>query len=274
MSVHSAIGSDDQRFAFGENWTRFLSVVTEHHISVAEDALKCMLRVEDLAGASFLDVGSGSGLMSLAARRLGATVHSFDYDLQSVWCTQELRNRFHPSDPDWIVEKGSVLDRDYLGELGQFDYVYSWGVLHHTGAMWQALDNVVGLVCTGGKLFISIYNDQGRRSRQWRVVKRTYNRLPHELRFLVPVAALVPLWGPTMLRDLLIARPFHSWRDYSSNRGMSAWHDVVDWVGGYPFEVAKPEEVFAWGRSHGFVLDCLKTCGGSLGCNEYVFVKS
>ena len=58
-----------------------------------------------------------------------------------------------------------------------------------------------------------------------------------------------------------------------SERGMSRWHDMVDWVGGYPFEVSKPEEVFYLFKSQGFSLIELKTCAGELGCNEYVFKK-
>jgi 2-polyprenyl-3-methyl-5-hydroxy-6-metoxy-1,4-benzoquinol methylase len=109
-----------------------------------------MLKVERLDGKSFLDIGSGSGLFSLAARRLGARVHSFDYDQQSVACTAELRRRYFPSAGDWVVERGSALDRDYLARLGTFDVVYSWGVLHHTGDMWRALENVKPLVAERG----------------------------------------------------------------------------------------------------------------------------
>src|ERR1035438_5515350 len=130
-----------ERFAFGENWWRFLSILDERRIAQAEDSLRGMLGVSDLQGKTFLDIGCGSGLFSLAARRLGACVHCFDYDPQSVACAQELRRRYFPEDTDWRIEEGSALDGNYLAGLGSFDVVYSWGVLHHTGAMWQALDN-------------------------------------------------------------------------------------------------------------------------------------
>lgn len=119
-----------------------------------------MLRVDDLQNRTFLDIGSGSGLFSLAARKLGARVHSFDYDPQSVACTRALKQRYFPDSADWVIEEGSALDADYLLRLGQFDIVYSWGVLHHTGAMWQALENVDGNVRQNGKLFIALYNHQ------------------------------------------------------------------------------------------------------------------
>ena len=139
-----------ERFAFGANWARFLKSLDEARIAKAEDSLRQMLAVARLDGKRFLDVGSGSGLFSLAARRMGAQVHSFDYDPRSVACTRELRDRYFPGDSVWRVEQGSVLDRDYLAGLGEFDVVYSWGVLHHTGAMWQAMENVVPLVVRGG----------------------------------------------------------------------------------------------------------------------------
>ena len=147
-------------------------MVDEGRISQAEAAIKQMLEVENLNGKTFLDVGSGSGLSSLAARRLGARVFSFDYDPQSVACTAELKRRYFDADSSWTVEQGSALDADYLARLGKFDIVYSWGVLHHTGALKQALANVVGNVSEGGKLFIALYNDQGRASKAWWIVKK------------------------------------------------------------------------------------------------------
>src|SRR5204863_6251832 len=127
---------------------------------------------------------------------------------------------------------------------GKFDIVYSWGVLHHTGAMWQALGNVAGLVAEGGTLFIAIYNDQGKYSRRWTRVKKFYNRSSKPIRHLTVLAVCVLLWWRSWLKDLLRLRPFESWKLAGRTRGMSAWWDTVDWVGGFPFEVAKPEEIF------------------------------
>ena len=242
----------------------------------AERSLARMVGGSDLKGINFLDVGSGSGLFSLAARRLGARVHSFDFDPQSVACASELKRRFFFEDTGWKIEEGSVLDADYLKALGTFDIVYSWGVLHHTGAMWKALGNVAPLVANGGKLFIAIYNDQGGASRIWLMIKRSYNRAaaPFKLGILLFVGAFMQT--KAAVGRLIRGEnplPFSYWKHYRKQRGMSPWHDLVDWIGGFPFEVAKPEEIFDFYKAQGFTLVVLKTCGGGLGCNEFVFVK-
>ena len=265
-----------KRFEFGKNWQRFLSILDEDRILEAERSLKQMLEIDNLHGKSFLDIGSGSGLFSLAARRLGAKVYSFDYDSLAVECTAELKRCYFPNDPSWAVQQGDILNVDYLKSLDTFDIVYSWGVLHHTGAMWRAMENVIPSVTLGGKLFISIYNDQGNASRRWRILKKFYNKSSNIIRFiLVLLVGLLWIIRTSLVRlsHLQNPLPFKEWADTKKERGMSVWHDLVDWVGGYPFEVAKPEEVFDFYRQRGFELVRLKTRGGGLGCNEYVFVR-
>lgn len=264
-----------ERFEFGQNWTRFLSVLTDERVREAEASLKDLLEVSDLVGRSFLDVGSGSGLFSLAARRLGARVHSFDYDPQSVACTAELKRRYFPDDESWTVERGSALDEDYVRGLGRFDVVYSWGVLHHTGRMWEALDNARLPVADGGLLSIAIYNDTGSQSARWKWIKRKYNELPRPLRTPFALLAIAPDEAKAALGSLLKLKPgdyVRSWTRYDSKRGMSRWHDIIDWVGGHPYEAAKPDEIFEFYRKRGFTLRRLN-CLGGLGCNEFVFIK-
>jgi 2-polyprenyl-6-hydroxyphenyl methylase/3-demethylubiquinone-9 3-methyltransferase len=262
-----------ERFAFGENWAKFLDSLNEERVIEAQNDLTKMLEADSLEGKRFLDAGCGSGIHSLAARRLGAKVVGFDYDPKSVACAQELKRRYYDGDPDWEIGHGSVLDNSYLSGLGKFDTVYSWGVLHHTGAMYEALGNVETLVAPGGKLFISIYNDQGGASRRWRFIKKTYNASPKIVRALIVALCYPRLWGPTTIRDFLRFKPFETWRNYAKNRGMSPHRNVVDWVGGYPFEVAKPEEIFGFYRDRGYALRKLFTCGGGHGCNQFVFIK-
>lgn len=252
------------RFEFGENWARFLQVVDEERVAEAERSLTEMLDVP-LAGRRFLDIGSGSGLFSLAARRLGAVVHSFDYDEQSVACTEELRRRFRPGDAGWTIERGSALDAAYLESLGLFDVVYSWGVLHHTGDQWTALDLAVRRVTDGGRLFVALYNDQGVLSRYWALVKRTWNQRPAVRPVIIGVHAP---WFVGVRGAVRAARG-----RLGADRGMSLWYDLLDWLGGYPFEVSTPGAVVDAVRARGLHLERLTTVGGRHGCNQFVFSR-
>ena len=275
MITENSLTTDTlERFSFGRNWKNFLETVNEERILDAENSIKHSLNIESLKGKRFLDVGSGSGLFSLAAYRLGADVTSFDYDLDSVACTSFLRKKFVSDSCRWSVLQGSILDKEFIKNLEKFDIVYAWGVLHHTGNMNQAFENISVLVNKNGDLFISIYNDQGIKSCLWKTIKRTYNKFP----FLRPVL-FVPislwLWKYRIAWGLVrYGNPIKLLKTYGKNaRGMSAYYDAIDWIGGYPFEVAKPELVFDYFFKRGFSLSYLKTCGANLGCNEFVFKK-
>jgi SAM-dependent methyltransferase len=254
------------RFAFGKNWTNFLSVIDETRVT--EAAARLSETLGNLEGKSFLDVGSGSGLHSLAAIRLGASrVHSFDYDIQSVACTQEMKTRFAPK-AKWHVEQGSGLDDSYIHSLGTFDVVYSWGVLHHTGNMWKALDLVAAPVRE--TLMVSVYHDQGWKSRFWKSYKRAYNSSARPLQILMEALVFGWCWGKPFVRHPKLTT--ERWKNYSSQRGMSPWYDVVDWAGGYPFEVAAPEALIAFYQQRGFTLKHSEIRGGA-SCNGFVFSR-
>jgi 2-polyprenyl-3-methyl-5-hydroxy-6-metoxy-1,4-benzoquinol methylase len=266
-----------ERFAFGENWRKFLHHINEERIDEAVRGLKEMLELTDLTGKTFLDVGCGSGLFSLAARKLNATVISFDYDPESTACATELKSRFYPNDPTWEIHSGSVLDSNFLNGLPPADIMYSWGVLHHTGDLWQALGNVSSIVKENGQLFISLYNDQGITSDLWKAIKKTYNFLPRPIKLPFAVAIYAPLETRLFIAQLLRGRPlryFTNIINYGKRRGMSWWHDKIDWIGGYPFEVSSPEQVFDFLKPKGYSLSRLTTVGGGSGCNQFVFRRN
>lgn len=270
---HAREVAQHARFKFGENWARFLESLDDDRIQRATQSLQALLGAARLDGRTFLDAGSGSGLSSLVAHRLGARVHSFDYDPQSVACTQELARRHGNS--GWVVERGSVLDADYLNRLPAFDIVYSWGVLHHTGAMWVGLEHCIAKVAPGGTLFIAIYNDQGWKSHLWWTVKFIYNRLPRGLNTayaysLGYLANLVNIIKYTLkLQPMRAIRPL---LQYRQRRGMSVHRDMVDWMGGFPYEFAAYETLQSYMQARGFEL-ARGVRATSLGCHEMVFKR-
>jgi 2-polyprenyl-3-methyl-5-hydroxy-6-metoxy-1,4-benzoquinol methylase len=255
---------DERRFRFGRNWKAFGRHVDERRIDDARASLIRLIGLTDLTGLRVVDVGCGSGLFSLAAARLGARVHSFDYDTDSVETTRALKESFAPDRADWTIEQGSILDDAYVRRLGTFDIVYSWGVLHHTGGMHEAFAHAADLVAPGGRLAIAIYNDQGWISRYWLAVKRIYNGNAAG-KGLVITAHLPYLAARWTVRTLKSRRP---------ERGMRLWTDLLDWLGGYPFEVATPRDVIAEFERRGFTSRGLWTCGRRHGCNEFLFERT
>ncbi|PIZ34359.1 MAG: class I SAM-dependent methyltransferase [Alphaproteobacteria bacterium CG_4_10_14_0_8_um_filter_37_21] len=272
--TNEKITDTKERFAFGKNWANFLNTLNEERIAEAVKSFTEKTGLSDMTGLTVLDAGSGSGLFSLAAYKLGAKVLSFDYDTDSVACTKYLKEKYCTDDAMWQVQQGSVLDQDFLKQFGEVDVLYSWGELHHTGHMYEAFKNVSNMVKKDGTLFISIYNDQGSATRRWTWIKKKYTNSGSLMRSILTTYTLFRQWTITFVKDFLrCGNPLKTWCAYKENRGMSAWHDVVDWVGGYPFETAKPEQVFHFFKEKDFQLEYLKTCAGGLGCNEFIFKK-
>lgn len=259
------------RFGFGDNWLKFVTNLKKEQVTEAQESLQKLLGRSDLSGLTFLDIGSGSGLSSLVARKLGASVHAFDFDPDSVACTQSLQNRYFPGDDKWVVEHGSILDYAYTKRLGTFDIVYSWGVLHHTGSMWAAIERAATLVAPNGVLVIALYRKTPLCS-AWRVEKQFYAVAPSVVQSMVRgIYKMAYLLGIAVTGR----SPSGYVRNYKSMRGMN-WHrDVHDWLGGYPYESASPKEVKSRLKQFGFdhIRSIEHPVGLGLfgsGCDEYV----
>jgi 2-polyprenyl-3-methyl-5-hydroxy-6-metoxy-1,4-benzoquinol methylase len=265
-------------FSFGKNWQRFLNSLDEDRVRIARESLVDFINLPDLRGKSFLDIGCGSGLFSQAALDLGADrVVSFDADPFSVECCRYLHAQAN-APKHWEIQEGSVLDKAFLRSLGTFDIVYAWGVLHHTGKMWEAIANSAELVAAGGLHYIALYNKITARNGSaswihpfWLTVKQTYNAHPAVGKYVLEPLALGAYVGMVLAR---FENPVTHIRNYRSNRGMSWRTDATDWLGGYPYEFATVEEVFKFikGKFPDFNLVNIKTTSGR-GLNWFLFQR-
>jgi 2-polyprenyl-6-hydroxyphenyl methylase/3-demethylubiquinone-9 3-methyltransferase len=88
-----------ERFAFGENWRKFSEQLQAQDYFAAKKSLEEL--IPNLKNKTFLDVGCGSGLFSIAASALGASkVLGFDIDEESVSTSQKLLDKISQWDPD------------------------------------------------------------------------------------------------------------------------------------------------------------------------------
>ena len=225
-------------FAFGENWKSFARVVDDRRIEQAVIGLRRLFPGDELKGARFLDIGCGSGLSSLAALRLGASsVDAVDIDPVSVETTRQILTLHAPAER-WTVYTANVFDLP--AQLGvPYDVAYSWGVLHHTGDMWRAVDCAASMVKPGGTFAIALYRKTPA-CRYWQIEKRLYSRSP---RYIQAAAGGLykTLW---ILHGFYRGhRPLESIQQSYNGRGMSWSHDIHDWLGGFPYESAAAEDV-------------------------------
>ena len=261
-------------FNFGENWVAYLKLLNSERIKEAEISLKQMLKVDSLEGKRFIDIGSGSGMFSLAAKNLGAKVISFDFDYNSVKCTEHLREKFYPNDAsNWQIFRASVLDKVFMDSLPLADFVYSWGVLHHTGNMLEAMKNASGKVKPGGFLSIALYR-KTIFDKFWVRFKKMYSQSSKTTqKFFQQLWAL-----KTRISFLVKGKSFNKMLlDYQENRGMDFYKDIHDWLGGYPYETILPENCRLFFTSRGFILSHQNihiegvSKAISSGCDEYLF---
>jgi len=270
--VVSASQPEKITFSFGRNWKDFVErYLSPEREKIATASLLEFLERKDLKDLSFLDIGCGSGLFSLAAYRLGAKqITSVDVDPFSVECTTRLSETVG-TPKSWRVVHGSILENDCVARLEPADVVYAWGSLHHTGAMWDAIRNASRMIAPNGLFFLAIYNKaEGRGSSEfWLKVKRRYNRASTPVKRLMEIGYVIRYQAlPELVR---FRNPFSFWRNYSRIRGMNAWIDVRDWLGGYPYEFANAGEVFKFCQNElGLRLVNLHSVN-NLGLNEFLF---
>ncbi|MGD9211472.1 MAG: class I SAM-dependent methyltransferase [Desulfobacteraceae bacterium] len=252
-------------FSFGKNWKNYLKSVDKEEVNKAKDDIEEWLDKNYVSGKTILDIGSGSGIHSLAFYLLDAkTVYSFDFDEYSVEATRSLWEK-EGKPKNWIVSHGSILDKEYLKSFNEdFDIVYSWGVLHHTGAMWEAINSSINLVNPGGKLWISLYAKGPRYSKDLALKQRYNSASQIGKKWMISKKI-----GRNMFSRLRHFKNPFTWNEKKS-RGMNVYHDIVDWLGGLPYEVASENEVLGVCREKGLILERIKV-NGEGACSIYVF---
>lgn len=272
------------KFNFGINWSRYVkNVVNEDVVFQAKKSLLKYLDEEHYKEKVFIDVGCGSGLFSLSAILLGCKkVISFDSDKGSISTVRLLKDKFRyliPQNVEWEIFCGDILDPNLVDRLkGIGDIVYCWGVLHHTGDMWESIKNVCEIVKPYGMLILAIYNKTPV-SYIWWKIKKFYN----EHKFLQPILGL--LYGIYVCIGYIVKnKTFNLYRE----RSMHVFYDAIDWIGGYPYEYATFGEVKRFIEERNFILkkairklpeENYKPTlwkvlrAKNTGCNEFVFIK-
>ena len=269
MSVEQA-EQREMRFEFGRNWTGFVRRnLNDERVGIARDHILKFLQRDSLKGLDFLDIGSGSGIHSAAAASAGAgKIYSFDYDPNSVAATNLVRQR-RGNPPNWTATQGDVLDDSFVNSLGEWNFVFSWGVLHHTGDVWHAIENASKTVAPGGLFYIALYSADVRPDAEyWLAIKREYNLAsPGKKRRMV----WSYVWNHAMERRVrnlpaFISRVIR----YRMSRGMSMFVDIRDWLGGWPMEFTWDRDVIAFVETRGFALTNIKTGEAN---TEFLFIR-
>lgn len=262
-------------YEFGQNWAEYAKDISSVHLSKAKEDFARLFDGIDLKGKSFVDIGSGSGVHALSALRLGvSSLTAVDIDRNSNITTGKTLEE-NWKDDNYRIINASILDGKTL-ENETFDIVYSWGVLHHTGDMWSAIENAAQKVKKDGVFALAIYK-KSPFCGAWKVEKKIYSSLPKLLQYPFDW-----LYGLAQILGLLVSgkNPAQYIRTYREKRGMKWMTDIRDWLGGYPYESASPDEIKSFLEPKGFELISefnTRPCPAfgilGSGCAEYVFKK-
>ncbi|MBI3255631.1 MAG: class I SAM-dependent methyltransferase [Candidatus Andersenbacteria bacterium] len=251
-------------FNFGKNWLAYSTHAFDSQaFQSAQASLRELIGEPGIAGKTFLDIGSGSGIFALAAQSLGAwQVKGLDISPESVRAAVGNARNLDIDEVEFV--HGSILSVP-LAPLGTYDIVYSWGVLHHTGNMWLAIERASHLVKPGGLFVIAIYNKHWS-SRLWLAVKYLYNRAPQAVQTL-----MVGIFSIIIFVAKFLATGSNPLK---RRRGMNFYYDVIDWIGGYPYEYASKDEVVEFVGNHNFRLKRFVPAPVETGASEFVFEKA
>ncbi len=254
------------RFEFGRNWANYATRITDVQIAEAITSFQAFSSVQTLQSLSFLDIGCGSGIHSLAAYRLEASrIVSFDRDALSTQTCHQLKEAHAANAQKWSILEGDILDSAFLSHLGTFDYVYAWGVLHHTGHLWTAIRNAAQTVSSKGRLHLALYNRHWT-SPIWKFVKRLYCQSPSPIQ--EGMLGLYAAWE----QSKYWIRHGKKWPARMNDRGMFRPNDLRDWLGGYPYDYCSTQDVLDFLVPKGFRCVHLTPNSGT-GCSEFLFER-
>jgi SAM-dependent methyltransferase len=253
-------------FEFGKNWQSYSKKsLTPARIEQSRRAFRDLVANIDIRDKKFIDIGFGQGLSLIAAAEMGAQVLGIDVDKDNLEALRTVQQSIgYPKTIEARI--ASILDDRFVDEYrGRCDIVHSWGVLHHTGNLMRAMKNACSLVAEEGYFICAIYNRHWS-SPAWKIIKWSYNCLPRPLQ-----RAMIAIFYPVIYAaKLLVTREDPNKKD----RGMDFLHDVVDWVGGYPYEYASIEEMRNYVCRQGFISLWMRPAQVPTGCNEFVFQKT
>ncbi len=264
---------------FGDIFSKFYNDPSVgFHIDEAKKSLEPFLLGDDLSGKTFLDAGCGGGLFSVAAHRLNASaITSFDNDSKMLSFCSEIKSR-EGFEAHWQILEGSILDLQFVKSLGSFDYVYCWGVVHHTGDMWKAIENIISVVKSGGCIYLGVYNNASafgfwddRRfgsSKFWYRVKKMIYLSP---KFIKKAALLISLFFYRLVSATDSMTGGYKFKNFHE-RGMTGSVAIQDWLFGFPYEFASVDEVVNYMIGQGFRLERIDSNIG-LRTNHYLFQK-